>query len=176
MDNGCPELAKLFQFTSTPSNPPPRVDRVSEKKIKQMVRRCMNHLKKKDYELGITKADVERAVRLTRVVDSKRGGSNRGGANSITINLSYWQVQDGEHRHGEYASFDKCPVIGGRTVTGREGDFWMAVSHEVSHHVQYSKGRRVGWLKRIYRKPHGEGFRTIYALVRSGLINPMLES
>ena len=39
-----------------------------EKLIERMVRKCMNHLKKKDYELGITKRDVEAAVKCTKVV------------------------------------------------------------------------------------------------------------
>ena len=37
--------------------------------IKKMVRKCMNHLKKKEYELNITTADVDKAVAVTRIVN-----------------------------------------------------------------------------------------------------------
>ena len=144
---------------------------MNETNIKQMVRRCMNHLKRKDYELGITKSDVDRAVRITTATKT---GCGWGGANSIKIPLKYWQC--GNPRYKEYDSFNKCPVIGGREVADDEQIFWLIVAHEVSHHVQHSRGRRVRWLKSNWRKSHGQGFRTIYALVRSGLINPMLDA
>lgn len=146
---------------------------MNEKIILKMVRRCMNHLKRKDYELDITKADVERAVAITRI---SKGSGSWGSSDSINIGLNYWQTKDGEHQLNEYASYNDCSVIGGRRVRSREESYWIIVAHEVSHHVQYSKGAKVGWLKRQYRKPHGEGFRTIYAMLRSGLINPMLDS
>lgn len=132
----------------------------------------MNHLKKKGYELGITPDAVDRAVRWTRVIKTKRGGASHGGAYGMRFNLNYWQIDS--RWWGEYASFDKCPVIGGRKVRSAEESYWLMVAHEVSHHVQYSRGPLVSWLKGNYRKPHGQGFRTIYAMLRSGLINPML--
>jgi hypothetical protein len=63
-----------------------------EKLIERMVRRCMNHLKKKDYELGITKRDVEAAVKCTKVVSKDWcSGATYGGRGVIQINLNYWQ-------------------------------------------------------------------------------------
>ena len=81
--------------------------------IERMVRKCMNHLKSKGYELGITKRDVEAAVKCMRVVDKDWcGGATYAGSKVIQINLSYWQHgRDGWHK--EYDAFDKCPVIGG---------------------------------------------------------------
>ena len=42
------------------------VTKQQEKQIKQCIRKCMNHLKKKDYELDINKADVDHALWVTR--------------------------------------------------------------------------------------------------------------
>jgi hypothetical protein len=42
-----------------------------ESDIKRMVRRCMNVLKKKEYELDLKKSDVDRAVKVTRLVDKE---------------------------------------------------------------------------------------------------------
>ena len=145
-----------------------------EKLVERMVRRCMNHLKCKDYELGITKRDVEAAVKCTRVVEKDWcSGATYGGKNQIQINLAYWQHgKDGWH--AEYAAFDKCPVIGGRYTKSLEEDLWMSVAHEVAHHVQYKFGPRCRWLKNTYAKPHGQGFKDIYSILRSRIVNPKL--
>ena len=42
--------------------------------IKSMVRKCMNHLKKKEYELDITKYDVDKAVDVTKIINTKSAG------------------------------------------------------------------------------------------------------
>ena len=76
-----------------------------EKLIERMVRRCMNHLKCKDYELGITKRDVEVAVKCTRVVDKEWCSATYGGSDVIQINLAYWQ-HGKSGWHEEYAAFD----------------------------------------------------------------------
>ena len=143
--------------------------------IERMVRKCMNHLKSKGYELGITKRDVEAAVKCMRVVDKDWcGGATYAGSKVIQINLSYWQHgRDGWHK--EYDAFDKCPVIGGRYTKNREEDLWMSVSHEVAHHVQYKFGPRCRWLRKTYSKPHGQGFKDIYSILRSKLVNPKLD-
>ena len=39
--------------------------------IERMVRRCMNHLKCKDYELGINKHHVIEAVRCIKVCEQR---------------------------------------------------------------------------------------------------------
>jgi len=165
---------------STPFDPknwrkvPVYAKTTEEKLIERMVRRCMNHLKFKDYELGIQKRDVEAAVSLTRVVDKDWcSGATYGGKSNIQINLAYWQ-HGKEGWHEEYAAFDKCPVIGGRYTKSLEEDLWMSVSHEVAHHVQYKFGPKCSWLKKTYRKPHGQGFKDIYAILRSRIVNPKL--
>jgi hypothetical protein len=145
-----------------------------EKLIERMVRKCMNHLKKKDYELGITKRDVEAAVRCTKVVDKGWcSGATYGTSWVIQINLNYWQ-HGREGWHKEYASYDNCPVIGGRYTKSLEEDLWISVSHEVAHHIQDKFGPRCGWLKNTYHKPHGQGFKDIYSILRSQIVNPLL--
>jgi len=145
-----------------------------ERLIEKMVRRCMNHLKGKDYELGITQSDVESAVKCTRVVDKGWcSGATYGGKKHIQINLAYWQHGKGGW-HKEYDAFDKCPVIGGRYTKNLEEDLWMSVSHEVAHHVQRKFGPKCSWLKNTCRKPHGQGFKDIYSILRSRIVNPKL--
>jgi len=150
-----------------------------EKLIERMVRKCMNHLKKKDYELGITKRDVEAAIQCTRVVDKKGCTATYGGKKVIQINLScHWLRHSGHDAEEkwlkEYAAYNKCPVIGGRYTKSLEEALWITVSHEVAHHVQYKFGPRCGWLKKTYRKPHGQGFKDIYSILRSQIVNPLL--
>jgi len=145
-----------------------------EKLIERMVRRCMNHLKCKDYELGIQKRDVEAAIKCTRVVNKGWCGATYGGKKVIQINLGH-RAHDGEGKwHEEYAAFNKCPVIGGRYTKNLEEDLWLSVAHEVAHHVQYKFGPKCSWLKNTYRKPHGQGFKDIYSLLRSKIVNPKL--
>ena len=74
--------------------------KMEKKLIERMVRKCMNHLKSKGYELGITKRDVEAAVKCMRVVDKDWcGGATYAGSKVIQINLSYWQHgRDGWHK------------------------------------------------------------------------------
>ena len=143
--------------------------------IKKMVRKCMNHLKKKEYELNITSKDVDRAVDVTKVVNSKRSGATNAGARSIQINLSYWQHLDEEHFHTEYASYNNDPQIGGRKCLKLDHAYLLSVSHEVSHHVQYARAKHVNRFKTTYRKPHGDCFKAIYRYLRRDLVNPIIE-
>jgi len=175
---------------STPFDPknwrkvPVYAKTTEEKLIERMVRRCMNHLKCRDYELGIQKRDVEAAVSLTRVVDKGWCSATYGGEKEIQINLAYWQHGTKQNLgrwtdlmggwHKEYDAFDKCPVIGGRYTKNLEEDLWLSVAHEVAHHVQYKFGPKCSWLKNTYRKPHGQGFKDIYSLLRSKIVNPKL--
>ena len=143
--------------------------------IKKMVRKCMNHLKKKEYELNITSKDVDRAVAVTNIVNYKSAGATKAGARDIQINLSYWQHLDEEHNHREYKSYDNDPQIGGRACLNLDHAYLMSVSHEVSHHVQYAKAKHVSRFKTTYRKPHGDCFKAIYRYLRRDLVNPIID-
>ena len=143
--------------------------------IKKMVRKCMNHLKKKEYELGITTADVDRAVRVTKVINSKRAGATNACAYSIKINLSYWQHLDEKHYHREYKSYDSDPQIGGRVCLNLDHTYLISVSHEVAHHVQFYKGARIKRFRNNYSRPHGDCFKAIYRYLRRDLVNPIID-
>jgi len=144
--------------------------------VKKMVRKCMTELKKKNYELNISKQDVDRAVKLTRVVDKNWCNATYGGRDDIQINLSYWQHKNGRHFQHEYKAFNECPVIGGRWCENLEQALWMTVAHEVAHHVQYTKGPICRWLKKHYQRAHGRGFQAVYGILRSAVVNPLLPS
>ena len=150
--------------------------------VKSMVRKCMNVLKKKEYELDLCKSDVNRAVEVTRVVDKKWcNGATYGGRNVIQINLSYWQYRrdwdkkDQQFNKIEYASYSKDKVIGTRPVKNMEEAIWISVAHEVAHHVQHSHCPRLKRFRGKHQKSHGDCFKQIYRYLRRDFINPMLD-
>lgn len=94
---------------------------------------------------------------------------SRAGASVIKIGLAGYR--SGRKHFSEYSAFHKDPVIGSATFFTKEDALKALVAHEVSHHIQYRYGPNTSWLKNNYKKPHGEGFRTIYAILRGALCN-----
>lgn len=154
---------------------PKKISADTVKLIESMVRRCMNELKKKKYELGITKTDVDYAVKVTRVVRRATGGATYAGELAIQINLNYWQHRSVKSYHEEYDSFDKDPVIGGMVTYNMNDSLLMSVAHEVAHHVQYGKCKMVPRFSKTYRKPHGDCFKWVYRQLRATIVNPSVE-
>ena len=148
-----------------------------ESDIKRMVRRCMNVLKKKEYELDLRKFDVDRAVNKTRVVSKPNRTASYYDPNwfVIQINLNPWPNCDRSHYKPEYKSYDKDPVIGGRQIETLEQSLWLTVAHEVSHYVQYRHCPRIKRFRGKYQKSHGDCFKQIYRYLRRDFINPMLD-
>tara|TARA_R100001443_G_scaffold40958_4_gene54404 strand:- start:3755 stop:4318 length:564 start_codon:yes stop_codon:yes gene_type:complete len=145
------------------------------KKIKSWVRKCMNLLKKKEYPLNITRSHVEKAVKVTRVVNKKVTGATYAGYHVIQINFGYWQFLRGHWRDGymkEYDAYKKNKVYGSRTVTDMDDRLLVVVAHEVAHHVQRGAMRSKG----IYKKSHGDGFQRIYRWLRQDLVNPIIDA
>ena len=146
------------------------------RKIKSWVRKCMNQLKKKEYPLPVTRYHVDRAVKLTKVIDNNRNlGGNLAGANRIQINLKYWQYRPDHWVNGikeEYDAFAKNKVYGDRAVTDLDDRIFISVAHEVSHYVQRAVMRSQG----IYKKSHGDGFQRIYRWLRQDLVNPIIDA
>jgi hypothetical protein len=160
-----------------PTNWEKQMTRNDKIKVERMVRKCMNVLKKKEYELDLTKFHVDRAVKLTKVIDSNRSkNGNCAGANVIQINLSYWQHSDKPHYEREYKAYDADKVIGGRQVNDMDESLWMTVAHEVAHHIQRAHCPRIKRFAKNHRKPHGDCFKTIYRYLRKDFINPMLDA
>ena len=92
----------LMGSIALPTNWEKQMTRNDKVKVERMVRKCMNVLKKKEYELDLTKSDVDRAVKVTRLVDKEWcNGATYGGRNVIQINLSYWQHSDKPHYERE---------------------------------------------------------------------------
>ena len=167
--------------------------------IPQMVRKCMNHLKRKEYDLGITAKDVNRAcgvmdewdVRgrdysynnswyrnqpyILRITDTEHSGATYAGADVIRINLNFWQLRSESSTMTEYKAFAKNKVYGNREVSCVEDKLWLIVSHEVAHHVQYKFARYRKSFKKPCAKGHGDGFQTIYRWLRLNVVNPIID-
>ena len=132
----------------------------------------MNLLKKKEYPLNVTRSHVEKAVKVTRVVNKAVGGATYAGRHVIQINLNYWQHRKGAGIEVEYAAFAKNKVYGDRVVTDKDDRLLISVAHEVSHHVQRGAMKSKG----IYKKSHGDGFQRIYRWLRQDLVNPIIDA
>ena len=148
--------------------------------IKKMVRKCMNHLKKKEYELNITTSDVDKAVAVTRIVNKsanatyvKHGRNNT--VSAMQFNLSYYQHIDEEHYQREYKSYDNDPQIGGRKCLNLNHAYLITVSHEVSHLVQRIQAPKIKRFAKTHSKSHGDCFKSIYRYLRRDLVNPIID-
>ena len=134
------------------------------------VKRCLREITRKDYELPV---DYGQA-RSDLVVTVKRAGHRSSAcAKGITIDISAYTK--GFSALLEYPAFADDPVIGSRDAITPELVLAGAIAHEISHFVQYRYGPNTRWLKKRYRKPHGEGFRDIYRILRSKVVNPHLQ-
>ena len=95
-------------------------------------------------------------------------------ATGITVDISAYTK--GSSALLEYPAFSRDPVIGSRNAVTPELVLAGTIAHEVSHFVQYRYGPDTRWLKKRCRKPHGEGFRDIYRILRSKVVNPYLQN
>ncbi len=101
-----------------------------------------------------------------------KGAGHRSSAcaKGITIDISAYTK--GSSALLEYPAFAHDPVIGSKNAITPELVLAGTIAHEISHFVQYRYGPNTRWLKKRYRKPHGEGFRDIYQILRSKVVNP----
>jgi hypothetical protein len=139
------------------------------KKVERMVRRCIRHLRKKEYELNLPQCAADDAIRCLEV-KKIAGTPSRAGAYLIRINLGYWQF--GNSYHTEYKAYNADPTIGAIQVEDDDDHLMIMVAHEVAHHIQYRYGHRINRFRYNYRKPHGDCFRQIYRYLRKDLVNP----
>ena len=146
---------------------------MNQKQIKQMVRACMNHLKKKEYELFINKNHVDNAVKVTNF--SNNCWRSRAGENRISINIGGYKYSKGFHKAIEYDAYRKDPIIGERNVSCWQDHVFIVVAHEVSHHVQRTVCRSIPRYKETHRKSHGKCFQSVYRYLRRDFINPILD-
>ena len=146
---------------------------VTTKEVESMVRLCMKHLSKKEYELQINKNTIQYALDILKVCHVKAKGATHGGRKSIKINLAYWQFQKGIQTYSEYKAFNIDKHIGEIQTYNYHQSLLLVVAHEVAHHVQYKKGRFIPRYRKTYQKPHGICFQDIYKILRKDLVNPM---
>ena len=152
-----------------------------KKQIPKMVRRCMNHFKSKEYSFGITKEDVDKAVKLTRIKDLSTDHATYGGRDVIQINLNLWHFwterrfkkgKDSDLLYvSEYASFRDNKIYGARYAASVEDIALMVVAHEVCHHIQRKFFRK----NKKHDKPHGDGFQYLYRCIRAYYVNPIMD-
>ena len=143
---------------------------------------------------AMTRHDKARAQKVLVVKKPNREGGNvsRAGADRITINLAYWQIRnvetgdptgqrkqfhhmkkDGHVYWNEYRLFDGNPRCGGMFVKIGDVDHGnlIQVLHELAHYMQYTLYRKDRRRWAHMRKPHGEGFRSLYSLMRDKFCN-----
>lgn len=137
------------------------------KLVRKMADRCLRELAKAEHEIP---ASYERMKASCRVHVKYRGQCSYGGPEGITIDL--WCLRKGDSCMHEYSAYASDPVIGSMDCVDPEHHLMCIVAHEVAHHVQYRWGPRTRWLKSKYKKAHGEGFRDLYRILRSRLVNP----
>ena len=134
------------------------------------IKRCLREITRKDYELPVDYGEARNDL----VVTIKRAGHRSSAcAKGITIDISAYTK--GTSALLEYPAFARDPVIGSREAITPELVLAGTIAHEISHFVQYRYGPDTRWLKKRYRKPLGEGFRDIYRILRSKVVNPHLK-
>lgn len=143
------------------------VTKAEAKMIRKMTDLCLRELAKAQHEIPATYDEMKRAC---HVHVKYRGQCCNGGGRGITIDL--WSLRKGESWMSEYSAFSEDPVIGSMDCGDVETRLLCVVAHEVAHHVQRLWGPRTRWLKAKHHKPHGEGFRDIYRILRSRVVNP----
>lgn len=155
--------------------------------VAKWVKKCLKELAKKDYELadsfdGWREAFItgrEKPVNyadMIRNIDVYCKGSGQhsyGGARGIKIDINAAHREAKIGKFHEYKAFENDPVIGAFKTNDVEAIIAATVAHEVAHHVQYRYGPCTRWLKKSYNKPHGDGFKDIYRILRARVVNPV---
>lgn len=146
---------------------------VTETQVKTAIKKCMRHLRKKNYEMKLTPEDTKRILSDLKVYKRENGRSSAG-RSSIKICTTCWQF--GNKRWTEYKSFNKHPAIGAIEVNDDEDILMCLVAHEVAHYVQYTFITKMPqFLRNKDTSPHGERFKMIYEWLRRDLVNPTIQ-
>ena len=160
--------------------------------VQQMMKAALDSFDGTPYHMSLKQK--QHAFDVLVVKQPKTDGPNcsRAGRTAIRINLSYWQIKniirgevqggyachadnklDGHVYWSEYRSFNADPRCGGMFVKNGDVDHGnlIQVLHETAHYVQFAllhvdRGR---W--RHMRRPHGDGFRTLYSMLRERFCN-----
>jgi len=155
--------------------------------VAKWVKKCLKELAKKDYELadsfdGWREAFIagrEKPIKYADMIDrvdvycKGSGQQSNGGCYKINIDIKGAHQEAKAGKFHEYKAFENDPVIGAFKTDDVEAVIAATVAHEVAHHVQYRYGPCTRWLKKSYRKPHGDGFKDIYRILRARVVNPV---
>ena len=155
------------------------------KLVVRFAKQCLKEICKKKYEVEYQGKPVvyTEALKRLRVETKYRIQSSFGSARHISIDVSCLRnpMRVGLKRSEpwcvfyEYKSFAKDPVIGEFETTNKELVMLAVVAHEVAHHIQMRYGPFTRYLKKTYRKAHGDAFKAIYRELRRTLVNPFIE-
>ena len=160
--------------------------------VKQIMKAALDSFDGTPYQM--TRKQKQHAFDVLVVKQPKTDGPNcsRAGRHAIRINLSYWQIKnvihgkvwgahecfhdkqlDGHVYWNEYRSFDADPRCGGMFVKNGDVDHGnlIQVLHEVSHFIQKTSLHEDRGRWRHMRRPHGDGFRTLYSMLRDRFCN-----
>ena len=154
----------------------PNVTPDEHKLVVKFAKQCLKEICKKQYEIEYQGKPVVYAEALKRIhVRTKyRNQRSYGSCDHISIDMKRYRRSLTSFT--EYRSFADDPVIG--TISNcddRELLLKCLVAHEVAHHIQMRYGLFTRYLKKTYRKPHGDAFKTIYRELRRTLVNPYIE-
>ena len=162
-----------------------RGDNVTPEEHKLVVRfakQCLREICKKQYEvqMGVTYPRVRPltyadALKRLRVETKYRNQRSYGSARHISIDVRHFR--ESLTSFHEYDSFANDPVIGSITnCADSELLLKCLVAHEVAHHIQMLYGPFTRYLRKTYRKAHGDAFKTVYRELRRTLVNPFIET
>jgi len=114
------------------------------------------------------------ALKRLRVETKYRNQRSYGSARHISIDVRHFR--ESLTSFHEYDSFANDPVIGSITnCADSELLLKCLVAHEVAHHIQMLYGPFTRYLRKTYRKAHGDAFKTVYRELRRTLVNPFIE-
>lgn len=155
--------------------------------VAKWVKKCLKELAKKDYEIAdgydgwrhLFNPAMAKPVKYADMIDNINvyckgsGQVSNGGAWEVNIDIKMAHREAKVGKFHEYKAFENDPVIGAFKTDDVEAVIAATVAHEVAHHVQYRYGPCTRWLKKSYRKPHGDGFKDIYRILRARVVNPV---
>lgn len=143
--------------------------------VKHFVNLCLKEISKAEHEimLGSKRATLT-ALRNFNIDIKAKSQRSYGGAARISIDVM--NLRKGKTFLHEYKAYADDPVIGAVETFDPELVLLGVVAHEIAHYIQHRTGVYTSWLKRTYKKPHGEGFQAIYRILRSRVVNPLIEA
>lgn len=159
----------------------------------QIIQSALAHLDNSDFALSEELKQKAHDVLIVKAPNG-RGNVSHAGRDSITICTTYWQIKNvisgkrigqrkqfrtlkhkksGHYYWNEYRSYDGDPIIGGMFVKKGDVDHGnlIQVLHELAHYVQRNLEHQDPDRWSCMAKPHGSGFKQIYACLRHQFCN-----